>query len=137
VKRHELDVFSLVSGLVFAAVAAVYLVAAATDSEVQGRWVIPLALIGLGIGGLVGSVVRARRNGRAYDDSDRPGPVVEPLAETPAEARVEARVDAGEPPVGTGETLADTLMTPVDRPAETKVIEPDHTPSDSPGTRGE
>ncbi len=121
-KRHELDVFSLVSGLVFGAVAVVYLVAASTDSEVEGRWVIPLALIGLGMAGLVGSVVRARRNGRAYETDEVPAPVE--LASEP-----------------TTETLVDPLQEPSETTAgpasETGPTEPISTTGDSPATRSE
>ena len=62
--RHSLDPVSLVAGLVFAAVAAVYLVAELTDSDVDGRWVLPLALIGLGVGGVLGAVNSAARQRR-------------------------------------------------------------------------
>ncbi|MET0740598.1 MAG: hypothetical protein ABWZ26_03490 [Candidatus Nanopelagicales bacterium] len=112
-KRHELDVFSLVCGLVFAAVAVVYLVAAATDSEVEGRWVIPLALIGLGVAGLVGSVVRARRNGRAYEAVEEPGHT--------SDATLFA-----EPSVATSDTSV-----------ETRTTEPLGTTGDGPATRSE
>jgi len=59
--RHQMDPVSLVAGLVFAAVAAVYLIATQTDMNVDGRWVLPLALIGLGVGGVLGAVNSAAR----------------------------------------------------------------------------
>ena len=58
--RHQVDATSLISGLVFAGVALVYLVAENSSLEVDVRWALPLALIGLGIGGVVGAVTSAR-----------------------------------------------------------------------------
>ena len=119
-KRHELDVFSLVSGLVFAAVAVVYLVAAATDSEVEGRWVIPLALIALGVGG-AGRIRRPRPAQRSRIRHQRRG-------QPPAGI---------EPPADTGETLADTLRRRSEPARRDQVTEPIRTTSDGPATRGE
>ena len=59
--RHRLDLTSLICGLVFAAVAVVYLVAENSNLEVDVRWALPLALIGLGVGGVVGAITSARR----------------------------------------------------------------------------
>jgi len=57
--RHQVDATSLISGLVFAGVALVYLIAENSALEVDVRWALPLALIGLGIGGVVGAVTSA------------------------------------------------------------------------------
>jgi len=65
--RHQVDATSLISGLVFAGVALVYLVAENSTLEVDVRWALPLALIGLGIGGVVGAITSARR---ANEDDD-------------------------------------------------------------------
>jgi hypothetical protein len=73
-KRHPFDVTSLISGLVFAIVAGVYLVAAANGQYIDGRWLLPLALIGLGIAGVAGAIAAAARQQR----SSRP--VVESVA---------------------------------------------------------
>ncbi len=62
-QRHELDLTSLVAGLVLIGVAAAYLVGHLTDVRVDGSWVAPLALIGLGLAGLAGGVSRVRRGG--------------------------------------------------------------------------
>lgn len=62
--RHSLDPVSLVAGLVFAAVAVVYLIAELTNADVDGRWVLPLALIGLGVGGVLGAFSSAARQRR-------------------------------------------------------------------------
>jgi hypothetical protein len=56
VRRHDLDLTSLVAGLVFVALAAVYLVGSLTDVHIGWRWVLPLLLIGLGVAGLAGSL---------------------------------------------------------------------------------
>jgi len=61
VLRHDLDLTSLVAGLVFVALATVYLVGALADVSIDAAWVFPLALIGLGVAGLAGSLVRVRR----------------------------------------------------------------------------
>lgn len=66
--RHSMDPVSLVAGLVFAAVAVVYLIATQTDMNVDGRWVLPLALIGLGIGGVLGALNTAARQRRSRID---------------------------------------------------------------------
>jgi hypothetical protein len=66
--RHPLDAVSLVAGLVFAGVAAVYLIAAHSALDVDARWVLPLALIGLGLGGVVGSINTATRQRRELHD---------------------------------------------------------------------
>ena len=59
-RRHELDLTSLIAGIVLAAIAAAYLLAAATGRSVDGAWVLPVGLIGLGLAGLAGSLRRAR-----------------------------------------------------------------------------
>ncbi len=60
-KPHRFDATSLISGLVFGLVATVYLIGEATGSYVDGRWLLPLALIGLGVAGVVGAVTTAAR----------------------------------------------------------------------------
>lgn len=60
-KPHRLDATSLVSGVVFGLVAAVYLIGEATGNYVDGRWLLPLALIGLGVAGVAGAVTTAAR----------------------------------------------------------------------------
>ncbi|MFZ0325521.1 MAG: hypothetical protein WAN48_15485 [Actinomycetes bacterium] len=67
-KRHAVDVTSLVTGVVFVLVALLYLTGPSQGWSVDGRWVLPLVLIGLGLAGLVGSVTAVRRQGS-------PGPV--------------------------------------------------------------
>jgi hypothetical protein len=59
VRRHELDVFSLVTGLVFVAVAAGHLLDESSQLDFDGRWVVPLVMVAIGVAGLAG-LVRGR-----------------------------------------------------------------------------
>ncbi|MEO8329205.1 MAG: hypothetical protein ABI586_04280 [Candidatus Nanopelagicales bacterium] len=78
--RHPIDAVSLVAGLVFAAVAVLYVIAEHSTVDIDARWVLPLALIGLGIGGVVGAVSTATRQRNAASravtelDTDEPIP---------------------------------------------------------------
>ena len=60
-KRHEPDWTSLIAGVTFCAIAVAYLGGEITHRSLELRWVIPMLLIGLGIAGLAGTLVRARR----------------------------------------------------------------------------
>ena len=55
-KRHPFDAVSFVFGLVFAALAAVYLAAPQLDWDVAGPWLLPGALIALGVAAIAGAV---------------------------------------------------------------------------------
>lgn len=68
-RRHSLDVFSLLSGLVIVAFAAAFLVGQYTAIEVDGRLVVPLLLVGLGVAGLAGALVAQRRSDRRLADA--------------------------------------------------------------------
>ncbi len=63
-RRHELDLFSLVTGVAFVTVAVLYLLDSAGVLSVDGRLVIPLMLIALGGGGLAGALYRMSRDSR-------------------------------------------------------------------------
>jgi hypothetical protein len=81
-RRHPFDITSLISGLVFAIVAIVYLVGAANDQYIDGRWLLPLALIGLGVAGVAGAITAAARQRRpirpdSADDVTAPLPTTE------------------------------------------------------------
>jgi hypothetical protein len=68
-RKHELDLTSLVAGLVFVAIAVVYLVAAGTNVHVDAGWVLPFGLVGLGVAGLAGSLrVGLRRDAESQPD---------------------------------------------------------------------
>jgi hypothetical protein len=77
VRKHELDVFSLLAGMVFVAVAVVHLVTANTTHSSDVRWVFPVAMVLVGLASLIGLV---RRGGR------EPGVVPTAPAPMPEEA---------------------------------------------------
>jgi hypothetical protein len=68
-KRHEPDWTSLIAGVTFCVVALAYLGGEITHRSLELRWVIPMMLIGLGVAGLAGTLVRARR----LSDAGMPG----------------------------------------------------------------
>jgi hypothetical protein len=59
VRRHDLDVFSLVTGLVFVAVAVGHILDEASQLEFDGRWVVPVVMVAIGVASLAG-LVRGR-----------------------------------------------------------------------------
>ncbi|HVC74345.1 MAG TPA: hypothetical protein VNC85_11290 [Mycobacteriales bacterium] len=66
-RRHELDVFSLVAGLVFVAVAIGHLLDEGAGLDFDGLWVAPVVLVALGAAGL-GGVLRGREPQRPADN---------------------------------------------------------------------
>ena len=69
-RRHDLDLFSLVTGLVFVGIAFGHILDVGSDFDLNGRWIVPVVLVALGIAGLAGIL-------RPKDD---------PAPETPAVA---------------------------------------------------
>jgi len=67
VKRHDLDLFSLVAGLVLMTVAVGHLLDVSTRLDVNGQYVVPVALVTIGIASLA-AVLRT---------SDRPDPATD------------------------------------------------------------
>lgn len=63
-KRHELDLVSLIAGIVFLLVAAAYLLGAVVDYDLSLEWVVPALLIGVGAAGLAGSLRPVARESR-------------------------------------------------------------------------
>ena len=63
-RRHDLDLTSLICGVVFAVVAATHLIAASTGERVELVWLFPVLLVGLGVAGLAGAL---RSTGRVDD----------------------------------------------------------------------
>jgi hypothetical protein len=60
-RKHDLDATSLVAGLVFVGIAVAYLIGAFTSTRIEAGWILPIGLVGLGLAGLAGSLVRIRR----------------------------------------------------------------------------
>jgi len=65
VRRHSLDLVSLVAGLLFTLLAAGYIASDYYDVNLDPRLVFPLVLVVLGVGGLAGSIMAQRRSDRA------------------------------------------------------------------------
>ncbi|MFC1417093.1 hypothetical protein [Streptacidiphilus cavernicola] len=82
-KRHPLDLFSLLSGLTFVTIAVLYLLDAAGQLSVNGRLVIPLLLVALGVAGLAAAVHRIARSQRGAAEPDAPSAAVRPAVEEP------------------------------------------------------
>lgn len=70
-KRHPLDLLSLLTGTVFLVVAVVYLVADVIDRTPSAQVVMPLMVMGLGIAGLVAAVQSQQRTDRALTADDQ------------------------------------------------------------------
>jgi hypothetical protein len=60
-KRHDPDWTSFIAGVTFCVIALAYLGGEVTHLSLELRWVAPILLIGLGLAGLAGTLVRARR----------------------------------------------------------------------------
>jgi len=64
VRSHQLDLLSLIAGLLFTGFAAAYTVGAYTDVRLEPQYVLPLVLVALGLAGLGGSLLAQRRSDR-------------------------------------------------------------------------
>jgi hypothetical protein len=67
-RRHDLDLTSLLVGMVFLGVAAVYIVGQATGAQLDASWLGPLILVSLGLAGFVGGVARSWRRSSDCDE---------------------------------------------------------------------
>lgn len=63
-RRHDLDLVSLITGAVFLLVAVTHLLVAADDRSVDVRWLAPVVLVALGLAGLAGAL----RGSRSHDE---------------------------------------------------------------------
>ena len=73
-RRHDLDLVSLITGGVFALVAVALLVSAATGDSLDPLWLAPALLIGLGMAGLAGALRSGSRTDVRTDDrTEDPG----------------------------------------------------------------
>ena len=70
-KRHPFDITSFLFGLVLGAAAAGFLLAQGFSWDVDGRWVLPTALIILGVAGIAGAVSGLRPGGAQDADDDQ------------------------------------------------------------------
>ena len=69
-RRHDLDLVSLIAGVVFTLVALSHLVGAATGDHLALAWLAPVVLVGLGVAGLAGALRGTRspdHGGRTED----------------------------------------------------------------------
>lgn len=64
-KQHDPDYFSLAAGLLFTVLGVVLAVSAATNWQLDGRWIGPAILIALGAGGVAASLAANSRQRRA------------------------------------------------------------------------
>ncbi len=69
-RRHPLDLFSLLSGLLVLGFALAYLIGGYTDVRLDARLAFPLMLVGLGVAGLAGALAAQRRSDRALEDAE-------------------------------------------------------------------
>ncbi len=67
-RKHPIDLLSLVAGVLFIALATGYIVGNYTDVEVNPRLVLPVTLVALGVAGLAGSVLAQRRSDKQQAD---------------------------------------------------------------------
>ena len=71
-RKHPLDLISLIAGLLFTGLAVAYIVGAYTDVRLDPRLVLPLVLVGLGLAGLAASLLAQRRSDRAVAEAAEP-----------------------------------------------------------------
>ena len=60
-KSRQPDLTSLIAGITFCVIALAYIGGEISNRTFQLRWVAPILLIGLGLAGLAGGVLRARQ----------------------------------------------------------------------------
>ena len=70
-RKHPLDVFSLLSGLVVLGFAVAYVIGAYSGYRLDERAVLPLLLVGLGGAGLIAAITGQRRSDRLAAVSDQ------------------------------------------------------------------
>jgi len=81
VRRHELDLTSLVAGVIFMGIGATFLVDLAVDVALDPRWLAPVMLIAIGLAGLLGSLPTRQ------PAQDEPGVDVEDTVDDPLSPR--------------------------------------------------
>ncbi len=84
-RRHDLDLLSLIVGVVFLVVATTHLLVAASDSDTNLGWLFPVVLVGLGAAGIAGALRPVRREAVAE------GTTTDSTAHGPAERHPEGQ----------------------------------------------
>ena len=74
-RKHPLDLISLIAGLLFTGLAVAYIVGAYTDVRLDPRLVLPLVLVGLGLAGLAASLLAQHRSDKAVAEAADVDPV--------------------------------------------------------------
>ena len=69
-RRHDLDLVSVIAGVLFVLVAAAYLGAEISDRRLDGEWVFPGLLVGLGVLGLVATLWGGRAKPEPVEVAD-------------------------------------------------------------------
>ncbi len=108
-RRHELDVFSLITGLVFVAVATGNLLDETSDVSFDGRWVVPLVMVAIGVASLAGL---ARGRGREPRPAEASGSLGSTAGAGSAGAASAAAGDVGD----VGDVSDDTVVLSRDEP---------------------
>ena len=67
--RHERDALSLMSGLLLVLVAGLFLLSDLTAVDLDGRWVAPAVLLGVGVAGLVSSLARRDSDSDSHSEA--------------------------------------------------------------------
>ena len=68
-RKHPIDLFALLSGLIVIGFAVAFIVGAYTDLVIDARLVGPILLVGFGAAGLAGALVAQRRSDARLEPS--------------------------------------------------------------------
>jgi hypothetical protein len=68
-ERHTLDLFSLLAGILFVGLGALFLADESSSIDVEPRWIIASLLVGLGLAGIAGSLAKTRTDQEDRDQS--------------------------------------------------------------------
>lgn len=68
-ERHALDLFSLLAGILFVGLGALFLADESSSIDVEPRWIIASLLVGLGLAGIAGSLAKTRTDQEDRDQS--------------------------------------------------------------------
>lgn len=82
-ERHDLDLTSLISGLLFVGLAILFLADRVDAIDLQVRWVWPALLIGLGVALLASGSGRRNGNGQATASGEADATAQAPDASAP------------------------------------------------------